>query len=230
MYSVGGAQQSALTVDFFQDWDAVLLQIPKVIGDEGDSRRRSEMKGMRKPIVGVMGPGRGATPADIEAAYELGKCIAQQGWLLLTGGRNEGVMHAANQGAKDAGGLTIGILPGSDPADLSSAVDIPILTGMGNARNSINVLSSDMVMVCGMGCGTASEVALALKVQKPVILLNGRDVSQTFFQQLTNSPVFVAIDPAQAVAIAHNVFNSTADLSHPLSNSASKSKLDLEER
>ncbi|WP_416676501.1 TIGR00725 family protein [Egbenema bharatensis] len=167
---------------------------------------------MRKPIVGIMGPGRGATHADIAVAYELGQCIAQQGWLLLTGGRNEGVMHAASQGAKDAGGLIIGILPGSDPVGISSAVDIPILTGMGNARNNINVLSSDIVMVCGMGCGTASEVALALKVQKPVILLNASDVSQAFFQQLTDSPVLVAIDPAQAMAIAHNLFNSTAQL------------------
>lgn len=160
---------------------------------------------MRKPIVGVMGPGESATLTDIEVAHELGKQIATQGWVLLTGGRSEGVMHAANQGAKQAGGLTVGILPGENITGMSSAVDIPILTGIGSARNNINVLSSDVVIACGMGCGTASEVALALKAEKPVILLNTSPLTQEFFQQFTNVQVFWATRPVEAIAIAIKV-------------------------
>ncbi|PSB15528.1 TIGR00725 family protein [filamentous cyanobacterium CCP1] len=160
---------------------------------------------MRKPIVGVMGPGERATPAEIDAAYELGNGIAKQGWILLTGGRSEGVMHAANQGAKQAGGLTIGILPGTTTCGVSSAVDIPILTGIGNARNNINVLSSDVVMACGMGCGTASEIALALKAKKPIVLLNVNATSQAFFQQFADAQVLMAASPLEAVAIAGEI-------------------------
>jgi uncharacterized protein (TIGR00725 family) len=125
---------------------------------------------MKKTIIGIMGPGETATAQDLQNAYELGKNIAQQGWIVLTGGRNIGVMDAASKGAKSVNGLTVGILPGRDHQDVSEAVDIAIFTDMGNARNNINVLSSDVVIACGMGAGTASEVALALKNQKKVIL------------------------------------------------------------
>jgi uncharacterized protein (TIGR00725 family) len=138
-----------------------------------------------KHIIGVMGPGEQATELDRLIAYQLGALIAQQGWLLLTGGRNVGVMDAASRGAKQANGLTIGILPSADAADVSDAIDIVIPTGMGNARNVINVLASHVVMACGMGSGTASEVALALKTDRPVILLNANSSSQAFFQALS---------------------------------------------
>lgn len=78
----------------------------------------------RKPIIGVMGPGKIETDTElvkehIELAMELGKQIASAGWLLLTGGRNLGVMHSACLGAKMAGGVTIGIVPGLDTLDVS---------------------------------------------------------------------------------------------------------------
>ncbi|MCW6038203.1 hypothetical protein K4A83_18275 [Spirulina subsalsa FACHB-351] len=66
---------------------------------------------MPKIMIGVMGPGEKARPQDVALAYQLGAAIAQSGWILLTGGRNVGVMEAANQGAKSAKGFTIGILP-----------------------------------------------------------------------------------------------------------------------
>ena len=66
---------------------------------------------MRKPIIGVMGPGNDALQVDIDRAFELGKLIAKQGWILLSGGRKQEVMNAVSQGAKSAGGLTIGIIP-----------------------------------------------------------------------------------------------------------------------
>jgi hypothetical protein len=160
---------------------------------------------MRKIVIGVMGPGIGATESDQQNAYELGKLIAQEGWVLLTGGRNAGVMNAANMGAKAANGLTIGILPTADDSGVSEAVDIAIITNMGNARNNINVLSSNVVIACGMGAGTASEVALALKANKPVVLLSDHQESQVFFTSLSSSMVFVAETPGAAIAIAKDL-------------------------
>lgn len=152
-------------------------------------------------IVGMMGPGAGASPAECQTAFELGRAIALSGWVLLTGGRNSGVMAAANQGAKSANGLTVGILPTGDHSDCSTAVDIAIVTGLGSARNTINVLSSQVVIACGMGAGTASEVALALKAQKPVILLHASAESANFFQQLDSDLIQIAATVAEAMAI-----------------------------
>lgn len=160
---------------------------------------------MRSPIIGVMGPGVQATPNDVEVAYELGKLIAEAHWILLTGGRNCGVMDAANRGAKSAGGLTVGILPSSNLNDLSDFVDIPILTGMGSARNNINVLSSAVIIACGIGAGTVSEVALALKAGKSVVLLNVTQDSYQFFKNLAENQIHYAHDPDTAIAIAYRL-------------------------
>lgn len=164
---------------------------------------------MRKIIVGVMGPGDNATSSDLQYAYELGKLIAREGWVLLTGGRNAGVMDAASKGAKAANGLTIGILPGNDPSNLSEAVDIAIVTDLGNARNNINVLSSEVVIACGMGAGTASEVALALKANKKVILLNNAEESQSFFRDLCKDNVALVDNPESAIEVAKEIVNNT---------------------
>jgi len=126
---------------------------------------------MSEILIGVMGPGESATALDLQLAYQLGELIAQAGWVLLTGGRNVGVMDAASRGAKAANGLTVGILPDADSSQISSAIDIAIATDLGSARNNLNVLSSAVIIACGMGTGTASEVALALKAKKKVILL-----------------------------------------------------------
>jgi uncharacterized protein (TIGR00725 family) len=164
---------------------------------------------MLKTIVGVMGPGVKASPVDLQNAYQLGELIAQQGWVLLTGGRNVGVMDAANQGAKAANGLTIGILPTAEPMEISEAVDIAILTDLGNARNNINVLSSQVVIACGMGAGTASEIALALKGNKKVILLNKNPESQQFFKHLSKDSIFIANCPRDAINIAQEIISQS---------------------
>ncbi|MBW4555735.1 MAG: TIGR00725 family protein [Trichormus sp. ATA11-4-KO1] len=157
---------------------------------------------MRKIIIGVMGPGEQATANDLQNAYELGKLIAQQGWILLTGGRNVGVMDAASRGAKSADGLTIGMLPNAHEDGISEAVDIAIFTDMGNARNNINVLTSDVVIACGMGAGTASEIALALKAKKPVILLNEDEASKVFFEKISPEKVYIVASVEEAIAKA----------------------------
>lgn len=158
---------------------------------------------MKKIIIGVMGPGEQATATDLQNAYELGKLIAQQGWVLLTGGRNVGVMDAALQGAKSANGLTIGILPGNNTNDVSEFVDLAIVTDLGNARNNINVLSADVVIACGMSAGTAAEIALALKANKKVILLNNNQESKLFFQGLSPENIYFVHSLVEVIIITN---------------------------
>ncbi|MEM2226372.1 MAG: TIGR00725 family protein [Candidatus Bathyarchaeia archaeon] len=120
--------------------------------------------------IAVIGSG-GPIPEGVRAmAEELGRAIARAGAVLITGGRG-GVMEAACKGAKEAGGLTVGILPGPDGRDANPYVDIAIVTGMGDARNVINVRSADAVIVVHGGAGTLSEVGLALKAGKRVIAI-----------------------------------------------------------
>ena len=122
-------------------------------------------------VVGVMGGGR-VSEGQFEMAYRLGQLIAAKGWVLLNGGRAAGIMEASARGAYEAGGITVGVLPDDDRRHQSPYIRIPILTGMGSARNYINALSSDVVVACTGGAGTVSEVALALKHGRAVVLLD----------------------------------------------------------
>lgn len=124
-----------------------------------------------RSVVGVMGAGRQLSEQARQTAYRLGAAIAERGWVLLTGGSACGVMDAASEGAHDAGGLVVGVLKGEGAAEASAFLDIAIRTGMGDARNVINVLSSDVVIALPGGPGTLSEVALGLKSGKTVIVL-----------------------------------------------------------
>lgn len=158
---------------------------------------------MKKLIVGVMGPGASASEENKRLALELGERIAKEGWVLLTGGGIEGVMHAACEGAKRAGGLTLGISPGADPQGVSEFVDIPVLTGVGLARNTINVLTSDIVVALGAGSslGTTSEVALALTQDKSVIMLNCGARCEEYFRELQSSKTIVAETPSHVIDV-----------------------------
>lgn len=165
---------------------------------------------MRKPIIGVMGRGDKAREVDIKMAFELGSLIAQQNWVLLSGGRNWGVMDAVNKGANSSGGLTVGVLPTKDRDLISDAVDVAIITDMGSARNNINVLSSDIVVACGMGgAGTASEIALALKGNKPVILLNNSEESRQFFRKIGGTLIHEAKSARQTIEIVASLLSTT---------------------
>ncbi len=160
----------------------------------------------QKIIIGVMGPGEGATNENIQNAYQLGKLIAREGWATLSGGRNVGVMYAVCRGAKENGGLTIGILPGNDQSSASDAVDIPIITGMGYARNLINVLTPQVIIACGLGAGTASEIALAIKSDKEVILLGHSEESITFFNEITkNNDILTADTPEEVIRLVRSI-------------------------
>jgi uncharacterized protein (TIGR00725 family) len=154
-----------------------------------------------KIIVGVMGPGENATPEQNVVAFELGRAIAKSGWVTLTGGREFGVMESAMKGAHDAHGLTIGILPNDNERNASDSADIKIMTGMGSARNMINVLSSHIVVVIGMAAGTASEVALAIKSNKKVILLNQDEITIRFFKNIGTYKVLVASSVSETITM-----------------------------
>ncbi|MFZ6014460.1 MAG: TIGR00725 family protein [Bacteroidota bacterium] len=147
---------------------------------------------MAKTIVGIMGPGENATPEENEIAFELGRAVAKEGWVVLTGGRSFGVMDAAMKGAHEEDGLTIGVLPNDNAVNASDNADIKILTGMGSGRNIINVLSSHIIVVIGMAAGTASEVALAIKANKKVILLDQDEITIRFFKNIGTYKVMVA--------------------------------------
>ena len=125
----------------------------------------------RRTVVGVMG-GAVADAATAAAARELGRLIAANGWVLLSGGRPTGVMQASISGAREAGGLTVGVLFDDNHADAAEDLDIVIPTGMGAARNVVNVLASDVVVACRGTGGTLSEIALALRFGRPVVLLD----------------------------------------------------------
>ena len=159
-------------------------------------------------IVGVMGPGEGASGEEIETAFELGRIIAQQNWILLTGGRNAGVMDAASRGARSEGGTVVGILPGVDASSISTGVDIPIITGMREARNSINVLSSRILFFIGMSAGTASELSLALKYRKPSILVCQKEEVVCTFQSMSDHILETADTVLSAIEKAKTYRNS----------------------
>jgi len=150
-------------------------------------------------VVGVMGPAK-AKKKDLDNARVLGEFIARRGWVVLTGGRDVGVMDAACEGAKRVGGsLTIGILPTARDR-VSRHVDVPIITEMGSGRNNINVLTSDVVVACGLsGSGTVSEVALAVKAGKPVILVEASTADIAFFRKLGKRLVCAAASPEEAI-------------------------------
>jgi uncharacterized protein (TIGR00725 family) len=152
-----------------------------------------------KTIIGVMGPGEGATPDENEMAFALGQAIAQEGWITLTGGRSFGIMDAALKGAIEMGGLTIGVLPGDSDKNASENAQIKIITSMGSGRNYISVLSSHVLVVLGMAAGTASEVALAIKSNKKVILLNQDEDTIRFFKKIGSYKVMISSTVSEAI-------------------------------
>jgi uncharacterized protein (TIGR00725 family) len=160
------------------------------------------MAARRRLVLGVMGAGERASRRDVKLAEELGELAARAGWVVLTGGRDAGVMRAALRGAKKVqGSLAVGVLPGRDRSEASPYADVVIATGMGEARNVVNVLSSDVIVACGAGsAGTVSEAALALKAGRPLVLLAPTDEAAALFSRLGR--ISVAASPAEALALA----------------------------
>jgi len=137
--------------------------------------------------------------ATLEHARELGRLIAAEGWVLLNGGRPTGVMDASARGAREAGGLTVGVLFDGDQDAASEHLDIVIPTGMGAGRNIINVLGSDAIVACRGNGGTLSEVAMALRFGKRVVLLDF-DPGSRFLDQCGDGCWSLAATPVEAVS------------------------------
>lgn len=155
----------------------------------------------RRPVIAVVGS---SVPSELDNANarEVGRLVAEHGWVLITGGRDAGVMNAASEGAKELeGSLTIGILP-NQKTEASPAVDVAIVTDTGEARNNIIVLTADVVIACGVDDpGTASEIALALKNGKTVILLGAAAAAKTFFKHIGGGRLHLVESPADAITL-----------------------------
>ena len=121
----------------------------------------------RTPYIAVVGPGE-ASSTELAAAEELGAGLADLGAVVVTGGLG-GVMEAACRGARSRRGRTLGILPGEDRDAANGWVEIAVATGMGELRNGLVVRASDALVAVGGGHGTLSEIALALKLGRPVV-------------------------------------------------------------
>jgi uncharacterized protein (TIGR00725 family) len=152
----------------------------------------------KKKIIGVIGSA--SCPASVaEIAYIVGKEIARREAILLCGGMG-GVMEAACKGAKEGGGLTVGILPGNKE-NANPFVDIPITTGMGEARNVIVARSCDAIIAIAGKYGTLSELAFALRFDVPVVGIATWNI---------DIPILKAKNPKQAVDMAFEAIKKAA--------------------
>src|SRR4051794_11065614 len=117
--------------------------------------------------IAIVGPGSAESP-ELEAAEEAGAAVAEAGAGLVCGGLG-GVMEAACRGARSRGGLTVGLLPGTDREAANGWVVVALPTGLGEARNALVVRAADAVVAIGGGWGALSEIALALNAGLPVV-------------------------------------------------------------
>lgn len=133
-------------------------------------------------------------------AERVGRLVAERGAVLVCGGLG-GVMAAACRGAVAAGGVTVGILPGRDVRESppNPWVSVPVLTGLGQARNQLVVLTGDAVIAVGGGWGTLSEIALARKQGRPVVLIESWDLPAA---GAPGEDLLVVQEPEQAVEAA----------------------------
>lgn len=169
----------------------------------------------RRPVITVIGKSA-RDPADpvparaLRAGEEVGKLLAERGAVVVTGGLS-GVMEAVSRGAKNAGGLVIGILPGIDKRDANEYVDVAITTGMGWMRNTLVVRAADAVIMISGGIGTLNELTVAYE-DKPTVILEGtggwsdriREIAYEgkHLDEAGTSELHYAKTPAEAVDLA----------------------------
>ena len=141
--------------------------------------------------VAIVGSGT-ASGELYERALEVGRLVADRGAIVVCGGLS-GVMEAAARGATEAGGVAIGILPDEDRRRQNRYLSYSVATGVGQARNLAVVCSGDVVVAVGGEYGTLSEIGLARKVGRPVVVLDGWDLGEQ---------VIVVGSPEEAVRAA----------------------------
>ncbi len=142
------------------------------------------MSERRQPYIAVIG-GYDCSREDYQRAEQVGAELARRGAVVVTGGR-KGITEAACKGAKSAGGVTIGILPGSDYRDANDWVDYAICTDSGSSRNNMIIMTADGVIALPGMYGTLSEMAFALLYNKPIVSLGSWDVGTPVVE--VNSP------------------------------------------
>jgi len=171
-------------------------------------KKKNKNSGNRT-YIGVAGGSR-CNQGTYQVAEEVGRKIAENAAILVCGARG-GVMEAAAKGAKSAGGVTLGILPGLNKEEANVYIDYVFPTGLGQARNIIVVLSSDVLIAVGGEFGTLSEIALALKYGIPVVSLESWPLDKIEFAE--GAPFYSAETPEEAVLkaleIAKNNINIT---------------------
>ena len=147
--------------------------------------------------IGVIG-NSGCSEEVVKLSEEVGREIAKRKGILICGGLT-GVMEGAARGAKEAGGLTVGIIPGDSAYEANPFIDIPIVTGIGYGRNIIVVRSSEAIIAIHGKYGTLSEIAFALQLNIPIVGLHTWDVS---------ADIIPALDPVDAVEKAFNLLKT----------------------
>ncbi len=150
-----------------------------------------------KPVIAVCCAGK-SIPEEEELSYEVGKEIAKRDAVLVCGGLG-GSMEACCKGANEEGGLTIGIIPVYEKKFANPWVDVVIPTGLGHARNNLVIATADGVIGVGGSWGTLSELAIALKMDKPVVVLAGWSVKGP---NMDEKDFIRAATLAEAVAVA----------------------------
>ena len=127
--------------------------------------------------VAVVGAADAARPSDLATAEQVGRLLAGYGAVLLTGGHH-GVMQAAARGCRDAGGTSIGLMPGHDRAEGTPEHTYLLPTGLGELRNGLIVRAADAVVAIGCSWGTLSEIALARRTGVPLVLVDPWDLPE----------------------------------------------------
>ncbi|NQV42150.1 MAG: TIGR00725 family protein [Candidatus Marinimicrobia bacterium] len=127
----------------------------------------------RIAIIGA----RDASPDGIQFAYDTGKLLGSQGAIVYTGG-GAGIMEAASRGAKEGGGIVVGILKDADGKDANEYIDVPVMTGMGDLRNGIIIRSVHAAIAVEGAFGTLSEIAYTLGYDKPLLGYNSWDIKE----------------------------------------------------
>ena len=125
----------------------------------------------QRPIIIAVIGGSNAAHKDLDAAYQVGLELAKRGAIVLCGGM-AGVMEAVCKGAKEAGGTTVGIMPGNNVEDANDYIDIAIPTGLGYARNAIVAGSGRAIIAIDGAYGTLSEIGHGLGDGTPIVGLN----------------------------------------------------------
>jgi hypothetical protein len=146
----------------------------------------------------VIGAGNESPVSALQQAEEVGRLLAENGAVVVCGGLN-GVMEAVSRGARQAGGRTIGILPGDDHESANQWIDTSIPTGLGYARNTVVVKTGDAVIAIAGAFGTLSEIGHAVADNKTVVGLNTWELSR---EGAADAAIVVADTPAAAVELA----------------------------